>query len=66
MVSGLFGKPKMPEPIVVAAPPDDTGAKEAAARLAASIKKRRARASTIKTSEEGLTAPATTLKTTLG
>jgi len=64
----LFSKPKMPEPIMPPAPPaaDDTAAKEAAAREAERIRKRKGMASTIKTSEQGITTAPTVLKEKLG
>ena len=70
-MGSMFGKPKMPEPIVPPPPPvpvaaEDTTAKEAAAREAENIRKRKGMASTIKTSEQGLTTAPTVLKEKLG
>ncbi len=69
-MGSIFSKPKIPEPIAPPPAPvaasEDTAAKEAAAREAENIRKRKGYASTIKTSEQGLTAPPTVLKETLG
>ncbi len=69
-MAGMFSKPKIPEPIMPPAPPppaaEDTAAKEAAAREAERIKKRKGYASTIATSEQGLTTAPTVLKEKLG
>lgn len=69
-MSTMFSKPKTPEMIIPATPPpttgEDTAAKEAAARETERIKKKRAIASTIKTSELGLETPPTVLKEKLG
>ncbi len=61
----------MPEPIAPPPPPvpvaaEDTTAKEAAAREAERIRKRKGAASTIKTSEQGITTAPTVLKEKLG
>ena len=61
-------KPKIPEPIMPPTSPaeDDTAAIEAAAREAEWIRKRRGYASTIATSQQGLTTAPTVLKEKLG
>lgn len=68
-MASVFSKPKMPEPIIVAAPPvskDDTAIKEAAEREAERIRKRRGMKSTIMTGPQGLTTQPTVLKEELG
>ena len=69
-MASIFSKPKIPEPVLSPPPPpaaaSDTAAKEAAAREAENIRKRKGYASTIKTSEQGLTIQPTVLKETLG
>lgn len=70
-MGSLFSKPKMPEPIIAPPPPtpptsEDTGVKEAAAREAERIRKRKGMIADLKTSPLGLTIPPTVLKEKLG
>ena len=71
-MAGLFSKPKMPTPIIPSVPTVptpteiDTAAKEAAAREAERIRKRKGAASTILTSPSGVTIAPTVLKEKLG
>lgn len=69
-MASMFSKPKMPEPIVTPPPPppasEDLAAKEAAAKEAEKIRKRRGAVADIKTSGLGLTEAPTVLKEKLG
>ena len=67
-MGSIFSKPKIPEPIMPPPAPvvGDTTTKEAAAREAERIRKKRGIASTIKTSEQGIPTPPNVLKEKLG
>ncbi len=68
-MGSMFSKPKMSEVIAtptISTTSEDLAAKEAAAKEAARIKKKKGYASTIKTTEEGLTEAPTVLKEKLG